>query len=221
MCVIGVDYGVSGIGDYCTALSTYNIEDYNIYEFVFNENAGQYYATIEATDSSTMYPDVRFKSEPIYFTDDVPVVVIDYSSEVNDALIDYSTGVVFRLCIPGRMIKYQPSVDGEEFKDDLGNIFLQKSTYNRTWGIETDLIPWWLAEKVIIASRHRQLSIDGIQVVNTDAPEVADRIGERNPYYQITGVYQENTDISISEETGIISGARGILSGNENQVIGI
>lgn len=221
VCVIGVDYGVSGIGDYCTALSTYNIEEYNIYEFGFNENAGQYYATIEATDSSTMYPDVRFKSEPIYFTDDVPVVVIDYSSEINDALIDYSTGVVFRLCIPGRMIKYQPSVDGEEFKDDLGNIFLQKSTYNRTWGIETDLIPWWLAEKVIIASRHRQLSIDGIQVVNTDAPEVADRIGERNPFYQITGVYQENTDISISDETGIISGARGILSGNENQVIGI
>ncbi len=221
VCVIGVDYGVSGIGDYCTALSTYNIEEYDIYEFGFNENAGQYYATIEATDSSTMYPDVLFKSEPIYFADDVPVVVIDYSSEINDALIDYSTGVVFRLCIPGRMIKYQPSVDGEEFKDDLGNIFLQKSTYNRTWGIETDLIPWWLAEKVIIASRHRQLSIDGIQVVNTDAPEVADRIGERNPYYQITGVYQENTDISISEETGIISGARGILSGNENQVIGI
>lgn len=203
------------------ALSTYNIEDYNIYEFGFNENAGQYYAIIEATDSSTMYPDILFKSEPIYFADDVPVVVIDYSSEINDALIDYSTGVVFRLCIPGRMIKYQPSVDGEEFKDDLGNIFLQKSTYNRTWGIETDLIPWWLAEKVIIASRHRQLSIDGIQVVNTDAPEVADRIGERNPYYQITGVYQENTDISISDETGIISGARGILSGNENQVIGI
>lgn len=221
VCVIGVDYGVSGIGDYCTALSTYNIEEYNIYEFGFNQNAGQYYATIEATDSSTMYPDVLFKSEPIYFTDDVPLVVIDYSSEINDALIDYSTGVVFRLCIPGRMIKYQPSVDGEEFKDDLGNIFLQKSTYNRTWGIETDLIPWWLAEKVIIASRHRQLSIDGIQVVNTDAPEVADRIGERNPYYQITGVYQENTDISISDETGIISGARGILSGNENQVIGI
>lgn len=221
VCVIGVDYGVSGIGDYCTALSTYDIEEYNIYEFAFNENAGQYYATIEASDSSTMYPDVLFKSEPIYFTDDEPVVVIDYSSEINDALIDYSTGVVFRLCIPGRMIKYQPSVDGEEFKDDLGNIFLQKSTYNRTWGIETDLIPWWLAEKVIIASRHRQLSIDGIQVVNTEAPEVADRVGERNPYYQITGVYQENTDISISDETGIISSARGILSGNENQVIGI
>lgn len=220
VCVIGVDFGVSG-GHYCTALSTYNIEEYNIYEFAFNENAGQYYATIEASDSSTMYPDVLFKSEPIYFTDDEPVVVIDYSSETNDALIDYSTGVVFRLCIPGRMIKYQPSVDGEEFKDDLGNLFLQKSTYNRTWGIETDLIPWWLAEKVIIASRHRQLSIDGIQVVNTEAPEVADRIGERNPYYQITGVYQENTDISISEETGIISSARGILSGNENQVIGI
>lgn len=221
VCVIGVDYGVSGIGDYCTALSTYNLEDYNIYEFGFNENAGQYYATIEATDSSTMYPDVLFKSEPIYFADDVPLVVIDYSSEINDALIDYSTGVVFRLCIPGRMIKYQPSVDGEEFKDDLGNIFLQKSTYNRTWGIETDLIPWWLAEKVIIASRHRQLSIDGIQVVNTDAPEVADRLGDRNPFYQITGTYQENIDISISDETGIISGSRGILSGNENTVIGI
>lgn len=221
VCVIGADYGVFGNGHYCTALSTYNIEEYNIYEFVFNENAGQYYATIEATDSSTMYPDVLVKSEPIYFTDDVPVVVIDYSSEINDALIDYSTGVVFRLCVPGRMIKYQPSVEGEEFKDDLGNIFLQKSTYNRTWGIETDLIPWWLAEKVMIASRHRQLSIDGIQVINTEAPEVADRIGERNPFYQITGVYQENINISISEETGIISGARGILSGNENQVIGI
>ena len=216
-CVIDANYIGS---DVLQALSTYNLEEYNIYEVEIALPAGQYYAVFEATDASTLYPDQEWKTEP-FWIDNSEVVVIDYSSEVNEALIDYRTNIEFRLCIPARFAKYQPDVQGEEFRDDLGNIYLQKSTYNRTWAIETDLLPWWLAEKVMIASRHRTLKINGIEVVNTEAPEITDRLGDRNPFYQITGVYQENIDISIADETGIISGARGILSGNENQVIGI
>lgn len=219
VCVIDANYPLGPKS--VIALSTYNLEEYNIYEVEIALPVGQYYAIFEATDSSDVYPDVSWKSEPFWFSDDSEVVVIDYTSEINEALIDYRTGVEFRLCIPGRFVKYQPDIQGEDFRDDLGNIYLQKSTYNRAWMIETDLLPWWLAEKVMIASRHKNLKIDGIKVVNTEAPEITDRLGDRNPFYQITGTYQENIDISISDETGIISGSRGILSGNENQVIGI
>lgn len=219
VCVIDADYPLGPRS--VIALSTYNLEEYNIYEVEITLNEGQYYAVFEATDSSEIYPDVSWKSEPFWFSDDSEVVVIDYTSEINEALIDYRTRVEFRLCVPGRFVKYQPDIQGEDFKDDLGNIYLQKSTYNRAWMIETDLLPWWLAEKVMIASRHENLKIDGIKVVNTEAPEITDRLGDRNPFYQITGTYQENIDISISDETGIISGSRRILSGNENTVIGI
>lgn len=202
-------------------LSTYNLEEYNIYEFELTYPEGQYHIEIVATDGNALYADVLWESEPFFFSDDIDVVTIDYTSNVNQSLIDYRTGIEFRLCVPGRFVKYQPDIQGEDFKDDLGNIYLQKSTYNRAWMIETDLLPWWLAEKVMIASRHKNLKIDGIKVVNTEAPEITDRLGDRNPFYQITGTYQENIDISISDETGIISGSRGILSGNENTVIGI
>lgn len=219
VCVIDVNF--SGVASSIVALSTYNLEEYNIYEVEMAMDPGQYYAVFEGTDASTLYRDQEWKTEPFWVSDDSEVVIIDYSSDINEALIDYRTNIEFRLCIPARFVKYQPDAQGEEFRDDLGNIYLQKSTYNRTWTVETDLLPWWLAEKVMIASRHRVLKVNGISVVNTEAPEITDRLGERNPFYQVTGIYQENIDISISDETGIISGARGILSGNENQVIGI
>ena len=202
-------------------LSTYNLEEYNIYEFELTYPEGQYHIEIVATDDNALYPDVLWESEPFFFSDDIEVVTIDYSSNVNQSLIDYRTDIEFRLCVPGRFAKYQPTTESETFKDDLGNLYLQKNTYNRMWEVETSLIPWWLAEKLIIASKHKILKIDGISVVNSETPEVTDRLGERNPFYQVVGMYQENIDISVTDETGIISGARGILGGNENQVIGI
>lgn len=202
-------------------LSTYNLEEYNIYEFELTYPEGQYHIEVVATDDNALYPDVLWESEPFFFSDDIEVVTIDYSSNVNQSLIDYRTDIEFRLCIPGRFAKYQPTTESETFKDDLGNLYLQKNTYNRMWEVETSLIPWWLAEKLIIASKHKILKIDGISVVNSETPEVTDRLGERNPFYQVIGMYQENIDISVTDETGIISGARGILGGNENQVIGI
>lgn len=202
-------------------LSTYNLEEYNIYEFELTYPEGQYHIEVVATDDNALYPDVLWESEPFFFSDDIEVVTIDYSSNVNQSLIDYRTDIEFRLCVPGRFAKYQPTTESETFKDDLGNLYLQKNTYNRMWEVETSLIPWWLAEKLIIASKHKILKIDGISVVNSETPEVTDRLGERNPFYQVIGMYQENIDISVTDETGIISGARGILGGNENQVIGI
>ena len=202
-------------------LSTYNLEEYDIYEFELTYPEGQYHIEIAATDDNALYPDVLWESEPFFFSDDIDVVTIDYTSNVNQSLIDYRTDIEFRLCVPGRFAKYQPTTESETFKDDLGNLYLQKNTYNRMWEVETSLIPWWLAEKLIIASKHKILKIDGISVVNSETPEVTDRLGERNPFYQVVGMYQENIDISVTDETGIISGARGILGGNENQVIGI
>ena len=202
-------------------LSTYNLEEYNIYEFELTYPEGQYHIEIVATDDNASYTDVLWQSEPFFFSDDIDVVTIDYSSNVNQSLIDYRTDIEFRLCVPGRFAKYQPTTESETFKDDLGNLYLQKNTYNRMWEVETSLIPWWLAEKLIIASKHKILKIDGLSVVNSETPEVTDRLGDRNPFYQVVGMYQENIDISVTDETGIISGARGILGGNENQVIGI
>lgn len=202
-------------------LSTYNLEEYNIYEFELTYPEGQYHIEIVATDGNALYTDVLWGSEPFFFSDDIDVVTIDYTSNVNQSLIDYRTDIEFRLCVPGRFAKYQPTTESETFKDDLGNLYLQKNTYNRMWEVETSLIPWWMAEKLIVASKHKILKIDGLSVVNSETPEVTDRLGERNPFYQVVGMYQENIDISVTDETGIISRARGILGGNENQVIGI
>jgi hypothetical protein len=218
-CVLNVDYAFeanTGI-----ALSIYDLENFNIHEFSLNLDKGQYKIKATATDSYTGYDTVVWMSEPIYIEELEDVVSIVYSSNDNQSGIDYRTLIYYELFVPGRFVKYNQAGNDELFENDNGNNQLQKSVYIRTLEIETNPIPFWLSEKMTIASGHPNLAINEIQVVRPEKPEITGLIDENNPFYTLTCVFEEKKQLVISELVGIVSGQRYVLGINENTVIGL
>lgn len=202
--------------------SKYNLEPWNVYEFGFTQNAGQYYVIVEATDTAVNYPNQIWQSEPFVFADfNANTVTIDYYDSESNAGIVYETGIQYRLRVPGRLARYNPESESEEFRDDMGVIRKQKTTYNRNYELETSFIPWWMVEKISILSGHSNIKINGIDLVLNEEVDVTDKIDENNPFYIISAVYQRKIDIDLSDKVGIISGQRGVIGINEQTVIGV
>ena len=201
--------------------STYNAEEYDVYEFGFTENKGQYRVEIEATDDSSNYDDLLFISEPIYFDNFNDVVTIQYTSEDNQSGINYQTGIIFTLKIPGRLFTYSPAGDDETFEDDYGNKLIQKAVYIAQLQLETGMIPAWLAEKIVIASTHENLTIQGIELTMAERPETEPKSDNNNPLYILTGVYQVNNRVIRDERTGIVSSSRAVIGADGGAVLGI
>lgn len=218
-CVVNVDYAFEANAG--IALSIYDLENFNIHEFSLNLDKGQYKIRATATDNYTGYDTIVWMSEPIYIEELEDVVSIIYSANDNQSGIDYRTLIVYELFVPGRFVKYNQAGNDELFENDNGNNQLQKSVYIRTLEIETNPIPFWLAEKMTIASGHPNLLIDNIEAVRPEKPEITGLIDENNPFYTLTCVFEEKKQLVISELVGIVSGQRYVLGINENTVIGL
>ena len=219
-CVIEGDFPFTA--ENSIALSIYNAETYNIYEFsLIITTAGQYHLIATATDDYTGYTTQVWKSEPVFFNTHADTVNIRYYSEDNQAKIDYRTGVAFDLCIPARLTWGTPAGEDEIFQDDSGNSQLQKSVYIATAELETGLIPAWLAEKIFIATGHPTIEVQGIEVVRPEKPEVTFFKDENNPFVSLKVIFYEKEDVSISESVGIVSAQAYALGVSENEVLGI
>lgn len=219
-CVIDVDYpfaGVSGV-----AFSKYNLELFNIYEFSLTApGIGQYYLELLATDTYPEYDNQLWFSEPIYFDNHEDCVNISYSADENQSGIDYRTLISFDLCIPARFARYAAVGEDEMFEDDNGNTIVQRAVYIRTIQLETGMVPMWLAEKIIIASGHPNLKINGVKYVRNEKPTANPKLDDNNPFYIVTGIFNEIDGTIIGDTTGIISGQRYVLGVTENEIIGL
>lgn len=202
-------------------VSTYNAEEYNVHEFAFTENKGQYRVEIEATDENSNYSDLVYSSEPFYFDVFLDVVTIKYFSDDNQSGINYQTGIIFTINVPGRLFNYSQAGDDETFEDDYGNKQIQKAVYIEQLELESSLIPKYLAEKVVIASTHENLTIDGITVTMADRPEVESKGENNNPMYTVIGIYQVDNRVIRDERTGVVSSDRAVIGSDDNGVIGV
>jgi len=220
VCVIDVDYpfgSISGI-----AFSKYNLELFNIYEFSLTApGIGQYYIELLATDTNPGYGSQLWFSEPVYFDNHENCVNISYSANENQSDIDYRTLISFDLCIPARFARYGTVGEDETFEDDNGNTIVQKAVYIRTIQLETGMIPMWIAEKIIIASGHPNLKINGVKYVRNEKPTANAKLDNNNPFYIVTGIFNEIDGTIIEDTTGIFSGQRYVLGVTENEIIGL
>lgn len=201
--------------------SLYNLENFDVYEFNFTENEGQYHVEIEATDESSNYPDLLYKSEPVWFDNHNNVVHLRYSSDDNQSGIFYDTGIVFELNVPGRFFQYSAGGEDESFTDDYGKRIIQKAVYLTQLKLETSLIPKWMAERIMIASLHENLFINGEEVTSVERPEIESKAGQNNPFYTVSGDYQLTEEIVREETTGIVSSNRSVLGTGSQTVIGV
>jgi len=204
-----------------TCESTYNAEIYDIFEFAFSKLNGQYRVEIEATDDNSNYPDLLHVSEPIFFDELEKIVTIQYSSEDNQSGINYQTGIEFLLNIPGRLFNYSQGGEDESFTDDLGNKIIQKAVYVQQRELQTGMIPDWLAEKIVIASTHENLKINGLDLTMMDRPEVESKSENNNPLYVLTCIYQLNNKITRDEQVGIVSSSRAVIGSDAGAVLGV
>ena len=204
-----------------TVTSYYNAEDFDVYEFNFTENEGQYHVEITATDETSTYEDLLYISEPIWFAEHENLVHIQYSSDDNQSGIIYDTGIVFEINVPGRFFEYSAGGEDESFEDDYGRKIIQKAVYITLLTLETSLIPKWMAERIMIASLHDQLYIDGIEVLMNERPEIESKVSSNNPFYVLTGQYQLSERVVVEDSTGIVSGSRSVLGTDNQTVIGV
>lgn len=219
-CVIESDYPFAA--ETGVALSIYNEETYNIFEFTITAPAaGQYYAIITAIDDYTGYTTQVWKSEPFYFNDFDDTINIRYYADENQSKIDYRTGIYFDMCVPGRLTVGEPTGEDEMFEDDNGNQLLQKSVYVRGYEFESSMIPAWLAEKIVIATGHPTLEINGVKMVRLEKPDITYYKDENNPFCTVKITLQEIDSTGVSELIGIVSSPQYVLGVGGTEVLAI
>ena len=219
-CVVEGDYPFDAENGTC--LSVYNNEIFNIYEFTLTAtSAGQFSLEFTATDDYPGYTSILWKSEPVLFETFANTVNIRYWADDNQAGIDYRSLIVFDLCIPGRLTFSNPGGEDETFEDDNGNSLLQKSVYIRNFELETNPIPAWLAEKLVIGTGHPHIEINGVEMVRPERPDITFLKDENNPFCTIKMTLQEKSNVTVSESVGIVSAAQYALGISDTEVLGI
>lgn len=206
----------------CKCLSTYNEEDYNIFEFQYISGLeGHYTFEVEATDPHPAYNDVLFKSEPIIVKQFDECVTISYSSADNQSNIDYRTGIEFSIFAPGRFDKYTPKNEDENMQNDRGDVKILKSIYQRNITLEVVPVPAWLIEKLIIATSQQNVQINGLRAVCNESASVESLIENNNPFYSMTAVFNITNNMAIGQSMGIVGESVGVLGASDEFVIGV
>lgn len=205
--------------------SYYNVEAFDIWEFECNFAAlpdGIYYVEAIGTDTDPNYPEIIWTSEIINLqqTHD-NICVIEYSHSSNISQMDYSTGIINRLLVPGRFIKWRPQVETERSTSDTGYTTILKQTIKRTVPLEGVMVPQYLAEKIAIASGHNDLKIDGNVCVLVEDGEIEDKIDDNNPFYNLKYQFQVGEPVVITDSMGVVSESAAVLGASSSQVIGI
>ncbi|MFZ7121795.1 MAG: hypothetical protein ACOWWH_12715 [Eubacteriaceae bacterium] len=222
----GIELDVTFAGDYTGICKTnYNEKDYNVHEFSLVgsslDNKKIYHLEIYATDEDIRYDDVNWHSEPIYkLSSTIGTNVIDYHHSSNTAGLDFTTGIIPRLRIPCRFIKGSNNEESESFTTDYGKKIIQKTTITRNLELETDPIPFYLAEKIIIASGMDNVLINLVKFVNGETQEQEDLFDSFNPFVTVTRGYQQDDVVSIGEEIGIATQSKVVIGSSNVIAIG-
>lgn len=210
---------------YARCETTYNAEDWNVLEF---ETAfsllddGIYFVEVDFTDEDPRYADSTWTSEPVTlqetFDDNV---VVEFSNSEPSNQMDWSTGIISKLNVPARVIKWAPKFKSERFSSDSDQSKTLKSIITRTVSFESGLLPQYLGEKLMIASGCDQLIIDGTEFSVPEDPEVVPKIDDNNPFYLITMVLQMTNGAETGPSVGLVSGAPYVFGLGESDVYGL
>lgn len=220
-----IDYALAEASIAGTCQSLYNTENYNIYEFDSTFGAlpiGDYEIIVNATDEDPTFPPVQWRSEWIKSrATHKKHLTVTYSHDEPINKIDYSTGIEHILHVPARFITYSTKNDSERFDSDDGRVVTLKSINTRVITFETALIPQWLVEKLVYASGHDNLAINGYSCTLVEQPEITPKHEGNNPFYLFKMDLQLNESIIITDSTGIVSESANVLGSTQDTVLGV
>lgn len=201
----------------------YDKLDYNVWKFSLVGTAISndiYQIFITVTDDDPRYNDIEWKSEPIKKTTTKNTVLLTYHHKSSSAGIDFTTGIKLKLRVPTRFIDGVVNEETDSFTSDYGKKTIQKTIITTSYNLETGLIPFYVVEKIAIASGMSNLLIDGVKYVKGEDSEAETLINNRNPFYKVNRDYQLDDTISIGEETGIVTTTRTVIGSDSVTAIG-
>lgn len=152
----------------------FDLEPYEIYELSIPWgafNAGKYYMTAEGYDDQ--FPGYTAKSEPVESAEDwLEHILLEYKNFENNFGIDYTTGIVHRMRVPGEL--RWPTFGGERtvYKDSrLRTIKLMEET-TRHPELNVFDVPPYLLERIKLASSMDWFTADDVEYQTEDDMEV-------------------------------------------------
>lgn len=205
--------------------STYNEENWNIYEYeiVMASLYGTYSIIINATDNAPNFPAVQWKSEPFIVKRSLKKhyeITATHSEPVSQ--IDYSTGIEHLLNVPiSSPFSIDSKGDTESFTSDDGKRIIQKDIKNRIITFTTSFVPWYIAEKLSYYSGHDELKVNGYDCVKVEDNEIKSFVENGANVYTVTMQLQINESIVITDATGVVSEAASVLGSTTDTIIAI
>lgn len=218
---LNTTYGGPDMSSICQ--STYNSLSYNIWGFDMVGSlidSEHYYIQVNAQDDDPRYDDISWISEPITNKGVDSTLLIESFNSDNAATIDFTTGYKTSLRIYSRYIKAKNEENPTSFTADNGEQVTQKVIIKRLLTLESDLIPFYLAEKIAIASSFNNISIDKVSYERGESYEVEDLLSERNPFVYVNRDYVSNDVISVGESTGIATQTSQVIGSGVQIAIG-
>lgn len=224
---IVLDVAFSGDAVQTAVVQTvYNEQVYNIWEFTLVgsalDNDKIYRAEITATDDDVRYEDIKWVSEPIYKLSSTKNTVkfVASNNAENTVNIDFTTGIKLTMRLPGRFIVATPNEESNTFQTQQGLTKVLKTTITRNQPFESDLIPYYIVEKLAIFSGLDTLSIQNVPFVKGEDVENTPRADDNNPFYQVRRDYQLDSSIDISNQIGLVTESPEVIGESDTIVIG-
>ncbi len=210
---------------YARCETTYNAEDWNVMEFDIPFNLlpeGNYYVEMLATDEDPRYNDRLWASEPIALkTNWENNRVVEFSNLEPSNSMDWTTGIVSKLNIEGRAIRWDPKIKSERFSSDDDATETLKSVVNDVVVLETGLLPQYVAKKLVIAAGCDSLIVDGTEFDVPEDPEIFQKISDNNPFYHLNIKLQQKGNESVGDSVGLVSAAASVFGVGESDVYGL
>lgn len=111
-------------------------------------------------------------SEPVEITAADDLLQIEYFNYDAAFEVDYSTGIVHLLRVPGQVLEYRPGGEISVF-DNQNEVTKIKDEVKRVLVMRTLPVPRYIAEMIRVAVAHDKLFVDETEFVVDDMPEVA------------------------------------------------
>jgi len=179
--LIYVNTYVSG-GSSATCATTYNIEDYEVYEVTIDfkyfqlpmsgDNVECY--QIEHALTDTTYTDVTFLSEPIRHaqTDTDDMLEIKWSGSGTEFLVDYQYSQENEVHVIGDLFVLEAAGESTTYTDDEQKLYMLDGVYLRKLKLQIERLPRGICEQLALATQHTTFKVNDIEYATDEGASI-------------------------------------------------
>jgi hypothetical protein len=184
-------------------------------------DSGIYRIDVEFTDTDPNFDTVVWTGEDIALDSHDGVIEVLYTNDEPIEQIDYSTGIEHLLNVRGRFVKWESSNTIDRFADDKGQVVNLKAINSRLVVLEANMMPQYVADKLVSALMHGTVTIDGTAVKLFEDIEVGNLMDVNNPFYNVTAKMQLMQSTTITNNIGITTSSRPVIGVAAQKVLGV